>query len=176
MDITVKDISIEQTRAQIACMLNELWHSKLPNIHWSNVVRNKHYICYVFKYKQAIIGVGIWSSPVAANRFKDGDKLLELRRLALSDVCPRNTASFVISTMIKDISDDNFKDVNGKWFKRGYDQALMLPLLSKTDKRLFLDKVCYQYNINSVSIKNRSWEEREQISTINVVRSRGFLR
>ena len=41
-DITVKDIVIEQTRAQIACMLNELRHSKLPNIHWSNVVRNKH--------------------------------------------------------------------------------------------------------------------------------------
>lgn len=104
-DITVKDIVVEQTRAQIACMLNELWHSKLPDIHWSNVVRNKHYICYAFKYKQAIIGVGIWSSPVAANRFKDGDKLLELRRLALSDVCPRNTASFVIATMIKDIKE-----------------------------------------------------------------------
>jgi len=104
-DIIVKDIVVEQTRAQIACMLNELWHSKLPDIHWSNVVRNKHYICYAFKYKQAIIGVGIWSSPVAANRFKDGDKLLELRRLALSDVCPRNTASFVIATMIKDIKE-----------------------------------------------------------------------
>ena len=103
MEITVKDIEIQETRAQVACMLNELWHSKLPKIHWSNVVRNKHYICYALKYKQAIIGVAIWSSPVAANRFKDGDKLLELRRLALSDVCPRNTASFVISSMIKDI-------------------------------------------------------------------------
>ena len=103
MEITVKEIEIQETRAQIACMLNELWHSKLPKIHWSNVVRNKHYVCYAIKYKQAIIGVAIWSSPVAANRFKDGDKLLELRRLALSDVCPRNTAAFVISSMIKDI-------------------------------------------------------------------------
>ena len=103
MEITVKEIEIQETRAQIACMLNELWHSKLPKIHWSNVVRNKHYVCYAIKYKHAIIGVAIWSSPVAANRFKDGDKLLELRRLALSDVCPRNTASFVISSMIKDI-------------------------------------------------------------------------
>ena len=103
MEITVKEIEIQETRAQIACMLNELWHSKLPKIHWSNFVRNKHYVCYAIKYKQAIIGGAIWSSPVAANRFKDGDKLLELRRLALSDVCPRNTASFVISSMIKDI-------------------------------------------------------------------------
>ena len=103
MNFSPTEITIEETRAQIACMLNEIWHSKLPNIHWSNVVRNKHYVCYVFKYKEAIIGVGIWSSPVAANRLKDGDKILELRRLALSDVCPKNTASFVISYMVKDI-------------------------------------------------------------------------
>ena len=54
MEINLKDITIEETRAQIACMLNELWHSRLPNIHWSNVVRNTYYVCYVFKYKEAI--------------------------------------------------------------------------------------------------------------------------
>ena len=102
-DITVKSITVEETRAQIACMLNELWHSRLPKIHWSNVVRNTHYVCYVFKFKQALIGVGIWSSPVAQNRFKDGKKMLELRRLALSDVCPKNTATYVIAQMIKQI-------------------------------------------------------------------------
>lgn len=58
-------------------------------------------MCYVFKYKEAIIGVGIWSSPVAQNRMRDGKRILELRRLALSDVCPKNTASRVISKMIK---------------------------------------------------------------------------
>lgn len=94
---------VEQCRAQIACMLNELWHSRLPIIHWSNVVRNTHYVCYVFKYKQAVIGVAIWSSPVAQNRMKDGKTILQLRRLALSDVCPKNTASYVISRMIKSI-------------------------------------------------------------------------
>ena len=93
--INLDDINIEETRAQIACMLNELWHSRLPNLHWSNVVRSGNYVCYVFKYKQALIGVAIWSSPVAANRMKDGRLLLELRRLALSDVCPKNMASFV---------------------------------------------------------------------------------
>jgi hypothetical protein len=103
MEYSVKEIDIEETRAQIACMLNELWHSRLPKIHWSNVVRNTHYVCYVFKYKEAIIGVGIWSSPVAQNRMTDGKKILELRRLALSNVCPKNTASFVIADMIKRI-------------------------------------------------------------------------
>jgi|TARA_E500000305_G_C3829744_1_gene146769 TPP-dependent indolepyruvate ferredoxin oxidoreductase alpha subunit len=107
----VKDITVEETRAQIACMLNELWHSRLPKIHWSNVVRNTHYVCYVFKFKQAIIGVGIWSSPVAQNRFKDGKKMLELRRLALCDVCPKNTATYVISQMIKQIK-IKFSEIN----------------------------------------------------------------
>ena len=63
----------------------------------------------------------------------------------------------------------------GEWFKRGYDQALMLPILSRTSSRSFLNTVCYQYNINSVSMTERSWEEHDQISTINIVRSRGFL-
>ena len=92
---SVKDITIEETRAQIACMLNELWHSRLPDIHWSNVVRNKKYVCYVFKYKQAIVGTAIWSSPVA--RRLDPLTTLELRRMALSDVCPKNTATYTLS-------------------------------------------------------------------------------
>ena len=57
--MNVKDIIIKESKAQISCLLNELWHSRLPQIHWSNVVRNTHYVCYVFYYKEAIIGVGI---------------------------------------------------------------------------------------------------------------------
>ena len=99
----VKDIIIEETRAQIACMLNELWHSRLPKLHWSNIVRPGRYACYVIKYKQAIVGVGIWSRAVAGNRFKDESEILELRRLAISDVCPKNTATYVIAQMTKSI-------------------------------------------------------------------------
>jgi len=80
------------------------------------------------------------------------------------------------SSLIKQINDSNFKDINGKWFKRGYDQALMLPLLSISKSRMFIPEVCYRYNINSVSIKHRDYEERSQISTINIVRARGLLR
>jgi len=103
MDFSPKEIEIKEVRAQVACMLNELWHSRLPQIHWSNVVRNTHYVCYAFFYKQAVIGVGIWSSPVAQNRMKNGKQILELRRLALSEFCPYNTATFVIAHMTKQI-------------------------------------------------------------------------
>ena len=80
------------------------------------------------------------------------------------------------STLIKSISNSNFKDFDGNWFKRGYDQALMLPLLSLTEKRKYIDKICYLYNINSVSVNDRDWAEMSQISTINLVRSRKFLK
>ena len=100
---SVKDIKIEETRAQIACMLNEIWHSRLPKLHWSNVVRSGDYVCYVFKYQEAIVGTSIWSSPVSRILAKDKNKL-ELRRMALSNVCPKNTASFVIAVMTKIIS------------------------------------------------------------------------
>ena len=39
------------------------------------------------------------------------------------------------STLLKGISDKNFKDLDNKWFERGYDQALMLPILSVTTNR-----------------------------------------
>jgi len=82
------------------------------------------------------------------------------------------------SSLLKSICDKNFQDWKGSWFKRGYDQALMLPLLSLTKKRFFLEDVCYQYNIESVSLPaaERDKCERDQISTVNFVRSRGFLK
>jgi len=91
-----------------ACALNALWHSRFPRIHWSNVVRNKDYICYVAEYGETLedtmaYAVALWSSPVAANRFNGGDTMLELRRMAISADAPKNTASRMISLMRKDI-------------------------------------------------------------------------
>ena len=81
------------------------------------------------------------------------------------------------SSLLKKVCDKNFQDWKGNWFKRGYDQALMLPLLSLTKKRFFLEDVCYQYNIESVSLPaaERDKCERDQISTVNFVRTRGFV-
>ncbi len=80
------------------------------------------------------------------------------------------------SSLLKEVPSSNFKDLDGEWFERGYDQALMLPVLHVSKSRKYLPKICYKYNINSVSIKDRSWEEKKQHSTVNIVRSRGFIR
>ena len=98
-----KALDIKRIRAVTACNLNKEWHSRLPIIQWSNVVRNTHYVCYGAYHGSVYYAVGIWSSPVAQNRFENGRTLLELRRLAIRDEAPKYTATWMIAKMIKDI-------------------------------------------------------------------------
>jgi len=87
----------------------------------------------------------------------------------------QNFKMIILTEKGEKISDNNFKDHNGNWFQRGYDQALMLPLLKLTQKRKYIDEICYLYNIESVSVNDRNWAEMRQLSTINLIRARGFL-
>jgi len=105
-----KQFTFEVIRAQTACQLNGQWHSRLPLIDWSNVVRNTHYVCFAAKYKGEFYAAAIWSSPVAQNRFKYGKQILELRRMAISKECPKNTATRMLSFMRSYIK-DNLKDI-----------------------------------------------------------------
>lgn len=98
-----KQLSFKVIRAQTACLLNEQWHSRLPIIDWSNVVRNTHYICFGAEYQNEFYASAIWSSPVAQNRFKYGKQVLELRRMAISPEAPRNTATRMLAHMRKHI-------------------------------------------------------------------------
>ena len=96
-----KLIEMNVLKPQFACELNSIWHSRLPKIHWSNVTRNRYYVCYGFSYMGVLIACAIWSSPV--NQSFDIEKTLELRRMAISDLCPKNTATNLIARMINDI-------------------------------------------------------------------------
>jgi len=99
--ITTKELSVNIIKPQLASKLNKQWHSRLPMIHWSNIVRNRYYVCYGISHNGIWIGCAIWSSPV--NQNFDIVSTLELRRLAISELCPKNTATFAIGKMIKDI-------------------------------------------------------------------------
>lgn len=90
--------------------------------------------------------------------------------------CSSHLRTFKYDLLSK-IPESNFQDIYGDWFIRGYDQALMLPVLHVADSYLYLDEVCYLYKIDSVSIpkEKRDWNEITQLSTINFVRARGFL-
>ena len=102
-----KELVYEVIKAKLACELNDKWHSRLPYIHWSNVVRNTAYVCFGARPAgvepgengEGYVAVGIWSSPVAQNRFKYGKQMLELRRMAISDGCPKNTATHMLRFM-----------------------------------------------------------------------------
>ena len=98
-----KQFEFNVIRAQTACNLNQQWHSRLPVIDWSNVVRNTHYVCFGALYESEFYASAIWSSPVAQNRFKYGKQMLELRRLAISPEAPRNTATMMLAFMRKHI-------------------------------------------------------------------------
>lgn len=98
-----KQLDVYKCKPRLACELNALWHSRFPKIHWSNVVRNKNYVCYIAVYDDFIYAVAIWSTPIAANRMKRGDVALELRRLAIAPDAPKYTASRMLSVMTKNI-------------------------------------------------------------------------
>ena len=78
--------------------------------------------------------------------------------------------------LFEQVNKDNFKDVYGNWFVRGYDQALSLPLLTLAKDRIkFIQEVTYRYNINSVSMPNRD-DGGAQLNSVKFIRSRGFLK
>lgn len=79
------------------------------------------------------------------------------------------------SSLMSSICDENFQNLDGEWFKRGYDQALYLPLLHLSRERKFLDEICYLYRINSKSVTVREWNEKIQMDTVRLTRSRGFV-
>ena len=98
---SANQLFFSRTNVHRACELNRIWHSRFPEIHWSNVVRNKDYVCFVGEYDAVAYAVAIWSSPIAANRLKNGDTTLELRRMAIAPDAPKNTASRMLGFMRK---------------------------------------------------------------------------
>ena len=103
-EFSVKDLIITEITVSTACMFNKNWHSMLPDIVESNIVRNKHHICFGAYFDHKCYAVAIWSSPVADNRFKKKNDWLELRRYAISPDAPYNTASRMLSIMRKYIN------------------------------------------------------------------------
>lgn len=73
----------------------------MPVIEKSNITRCTFSACFGAFYNNQCYAVAIWSSPIAQNRFKDGRRILELRRMAICEESPKNTASRMISIMVK---------------------------------------------------------------------------
>jgi hypothetical protein len=98
-----KQFILKKVSAFDASYYNSLWHSRLPKIHPSNIIRNKYYLCYGAFYDGSCYAVVILSSPVS--RHIDYTTVIELRRLAVRQDAPKNTASWFIGKIVKIVRD-----------------------------------------------------------------------
>lgn len=89
--LQLRIIKISPSKAQ---ELNSLWHSRLPVYETGSCL---HGICFGALFSGIFYAVAIWSNPVA--RALPQREWLELRRLAISDDAPKNTASRILSVM-----------------------------------------------------------------------------
>ena len=85
----------------LAMNLNKLWHSRLPFIPKISISMNKNKICFGAVYKNIYYASAIWTDPIT--RAFNGKNYLELRRMAISEDSPKNTASRIICIMTKEI-------------------------------------------------------------------------
>tara|TARA_R100001443_G_C3353570_1_gene177366 strand:- start:842 stop:1462 length:621 start_codon:yes stop_codon:yes gene_type:complete len=91
LQLHIQEIPVEE-----AVSMNELWHSRLP------VITNPysaHTICFGAVYKNCFFASAIWTDPIA--RSYNGTGRLELRRFAIANSAPKQTASRMLSIMTK---------------------------------------------------------------------------
>ena len=99
--LSVKDLTLWDIGVDLAMELNDKWHSVLPDTNKGNMLRNKHKAFYAFEFDGRFYAVGMWTDPVAANRLSF--TAIELRRLAIADDAPKNTATRMLKLMREDL-------------------------------------------------------------------------
>jgi hypothetical protein len=80
-----------------AMELNRKWHSRMPIIEAWNICNP----CFGASFEGVYYAIAMWSLPIAANRIKNGEKYLELRRMAIAPDAPKNTASRMLAIMTR---------------------------------------------------------------------------
>ena len=90
-------LTVSKCNVHRAIELNAIWHSRLPVVDWSNVVRASPSMCFVAEHDDIAYASAIWSAPCA--RLLNGRNWLELRRLAIAPDAPKNTASRMLGIM-----------------------------------------------------------------------------
>lgn len=84
---------------RLAAELNRLWHSLLPRTDLGNLLCGNTSAAYGAEFDNMLWAVAIFSQPIAPGMM-DG-KTIELRRLAICDQAPKNTASRMLAVCRK---------------------------------------------------------------------------
>lgn len=91
-------LEICQIDTYLAIELNKIWHSRLPKYESPKEVVK---ISFGAKFDGYWWACAIWTKPIA--RLLNDKNWLELRRMAIAPKAPKNTASRMISIMVKEI-------------------------------------------------------------------------
>lgn len=93
--ISALQLSVYKIPYYRAALLNQEWHSRMPYIGSFQMCSP----CFGAEFANRFYAVAMWSLPIAANRLTDGFNSLELRRMAICNDAPRNTASRMLKVM-----------------------------------------------------------------------------
>lgn len=89
---------VEPVGYKTAKMLNGKWHSRLKRIG-DPPGTEKAMACFAATFEDRVFAIAIWSHPV--NRSLPQKEWLELRRMAICDERPDNTASWMLGVMVR---------------------------------------------------------------------------
>lgn len=94
-------LHIGKISIDLAIKLNSIWHSRLPEVDKSNIIRTRFLACFGAEYGGIWYATAIWTNPIA--RLLNERPWLELRRFAIAPDAPKNTASRMIRVMIAEL-------------------------------------------------------------------------
>ncbi len=77
--------------------------------------------------------------------------------------------------LLNNVKDENFRGEDGNYIKRAGDQAIFLPVLHNSKKRIFLSRVVYHYTIDDVPETYQTSDARFQRDEALFLRSRGYV-
>lgn len=97
-------LHVGRISVDLAIDLNAAWHSRLPVLDKSNIVRTKHLLCFGAEFSNVWYACAVWTNPIA--RAHNDKPWLELRRFAMAPDCPPNSGSRLLKIMMGHIRRD----------------------------------------------------------------------
>lgn len=91
------DLRIVKIGMRLAADLNRQWHSMLPRTDLGNLLCGNMSVAYAAEYEGRYYAVAIWTQPII--RQLCNGTTIELRRLAICEAAPKNTASRMLGVM-----------------------------------------------------------------------------
>lgn len=99
-------LHFEPIHLRTALAMNKEWHSRLPDLPF-DTVNMKHGRAFGAIHGGIYYAIAIWSTPVAI-KLDDGTTV-ELRRMAIADDAPKNTASRMLGWMIREMKKTHYE-------------------------------------------------------------------